>query len=608
MKSPLQLIKAMESASSGKSEEVAQIEKINREKAKKLGLDVEVTEASKSIPGSVKVVASSSATASEADDDTATASDSSSDNAPEAVEQAQESVSAAQVLELANALKAEMENQKEAHKAELERINAEREAEVARVKAEAEATRKELEEKTTLANVMTDLNKLLGKTGGAEEKKPLVVEGSGSAELRTYERLIESAPKTIVTSSRVGRILQRDTRQADAYFRKNKESIRGGIEAVMKEAGFLNGGITNITTESLTIAQIPSVSFEYLSSMIRTNRYHDLVWHQFANLYSVPGVSPRMVASIPRYPYNARPASYLDRILTPGTALSNNVRNTTEQLKNAVVQECGLGKDDDNAPLGVSEFVEAMSLVDLEGIVERNLGIDYQSWKDTWIYTTYFAANTILYNNGNTVTSTAGDIATGDDGTMTRDFLIRLYAWMRTRKIPTYQDGCYALVTHPVAAAQLLSQLKDNERYFGQDMAASVASMLSRSTQNEGLGGELSGFLGKIDNFWIFTTNAHSVALEAGDPGAANVAFDATVGTQPTLSSIAFGRDAVAWGTSLPMQLREESATSFNRMLRLIWISHEFCTDLDVNEISNTAGRLDSERRVVQIRTLNEPV
>lgn len=472
--------------------------------------------------------------------------------------------------------------------------------------AELRATKEQLGEATKIAKAIEGLDKLNGKSSAEIEAKPLTVLGAGSQEMRNYEHMIESTTLSgkYAYSDNYGRVIQRDTRELDAYFKKNKEAIRGGVEAILKEAGWLGGKVSpQVSKDSLVLSQIPSTAIEYLSSVIRTSSWNDLILRQFVDIHSIPGVAPRRIGEIPRYPYSPRPTSVASRTLTPGTALATTARNVTEDLVSITVQELGLGKDTDNPPLGISEFVEAMSLASLENIVRRNLARDYETFKDLWIQTTMFTANTIVYNDNGQVTTTAGDIATGDNGTWTRSFMTNLYAWMRTQQIPTYSDGCYMLVVNMTAAAQILTNLTENERYMtSQASMASVASMLSESTQNQGLGGEVDGYIGKVDNFHVFQQNSFGVQGGVTDPGTNDVTFGSGVSTKTTLSSFAFGSNTMAWATAMPVEIRTDNAATFGRLDRLIWLSHEAHTALDLNSSGAT------ERRMVQVRNLITPV
>jgi hypothetical protein len=490
----------------------------------------------------------------------------------------------------------------ESAKAEAEVARAmaeEAKAQATAIAAEKAETEQKLSQAQKDAQVLSDLGKLMG--GGVSDKAvPMTVLGEGSNESRQFAKMLESAHGNLVLAN--GRQeIQRDTRAADAYWRKNRNAIRDGVEAIMREKGFLQGD--NRDTNAMTlVADIPSISYYYLSAFIRQNRFPDLIHWQFANTAAAPGTPPRLNTAVPRYPYGTLPTAIADRVLTPGTAINAGVNNVSETIALITILELGLGKDGSNLPVGVAAFTSAFSMANLEMIIERNLGMDYQSFKDLKLYSEWFGTDTVVYNDGGIVTTTASDLAAGDVGTITRDFLLALRAYMKVQQIPTYSDGYYGLVLTPTALANYMVDLSAQERFVSPDQMDMVTRTLQSAT-GEDFGGQVSGYRGTHDGFHIFEQNRYGVG-SPGDTGVNSVAIGGGLGSKTFESNFAFGRDTICWATALPVEIRWDETTDFQRRQRAIWYSHEASGKLDVKVDAGTGQEL----RVIEVRSLRTPV
>lgn len=491
-----------------------------------------------------------------------------------------------------------VEKEAAATKQQLEKTEAELQA----TKQKLEATEAEKEVAVKDAKKMEDLGKLMGDTQAVDTKQPLTVLGEGSQEMRNYERLIQQAPKSLVDTESMGSVLHMDSRPVDEYWRKYRNQIRDGVEAVMREAGFLQGAGQRSVEAATLPADIPSVAFQYLSAFVRQNRFEDLIHWQFANTAAAPGVPPRLNTGVPRYPYNTRPTSTAQRELTPGTDITTSTNNVSEKLALITIKELGLGKDSDNPPLGLTSFVRAFSMADLEMIVERNLGMDYQAYKDLCLYSRWFGTDRIVYNNNGAVTTTATDVVSGSQGTITRNFLLALRSYMKTLRIAPFRDGYYGLVLNPTAIAQYFQNLTEQERFVSPEQRDIVSQVLQAMT-GEYFGGQVSGYRGTHDGFHIFEQNVYGIG-SPGDTGTQTVTFGTGVSAQTCDSNFAFGANTIAWATALPVEIRQDEVTNFNRRNRYIWYSHEAAGDLDVIDDSATGQEL----RVIQVRNLRTPV
>jgi hypothetical protein len=490
-----------------------------------------------------------------------------------------------------------LESRYQAQTAEAQaQAQAEAQAQVQQVQQQLTQTQQEL----TQAQSRTTQLESAWQPRGGQAQQQLTVLGEGSAEMRHFQNLIDSAPKQLVASDKLGTATQMDTRKIDEYFRRNQKSIREGLEATLKEKGFLRGGFGTPDTQAITLASdIPSVAFQYLSAFIRESHYPDLIHWQFANTAVELGRRPGLNIAVPRYPYMARPSALTDRQLTPGTDIVTVSNPVAELDATVTLLELGLGRDATNAPLGFSTFIQAYSLVNLEAIIERNLGRDYQATKDLYLYTRWFETDRIVYNNGDRVTTAPADVVTGSKGTLTDTFLINLRAYMKTLQIPPYMDGHYGLIVNPTSLAQFM--VTQNTKTIEPDYNI-VTSMLSMSTGND-YGGTVSGYRGLWHGFHLFEQNVYGVGAP-GETGTQTVTFGTGVGAQTCDTNFAFGRDTICWCTGMAPEVRLDEMSDFGRRARMIWTSHENSGRLDVKNTAGTGEQL----RVIQFRNLRAEV
>lgn len=428
----------------------------------------------------------------------------------------------------------------------------------------------------------------------------LSIEGVGSPESRHYEKLINAAPTMAVACKRFGKALQKDMRQADRYFRKHKDSIRDGVQAVLRDGGLLMGNGRQVVAakDAVTgVSDIPSLAYEYLSAMMRITHYEDLIHWQFARTETEIGTKPGLTMGIARYDYLDRPTAFADRVLTPGTRLNAGRQSLTERIVPVTIQELGLGKDADNLALGISTFVDEYSLHDLEAIVQMNLGRDYQYTKDLGLRAEWFRTATVAYNDNGAVTNTATNVDTGDDGTMSDRFTIALEAYAKRLQILPYDGVRYALVMNTTAAEQFLASKSTKERDAALESGMDLVSRAIAQTTGEGMGGEVSGYLGLYNNLHMFRQNVY------GNPGGTEGVNTVTLGSGPgateMLSSFLVGRDTICWGTAMPMEIRVDTNDDFQREQAMIWYSHETPDSLDVTTTATTGEQL----RVIEVRT-----
>ncbi|MBC7823961.1 MAG: hypothetical protein H7126_08780, partial [Candidatus Parcubacteria bacterium] len=160
--------------------------------------------------------------------------------------------------------------------------------------AETKATEAETakQEEITARSRLEDTFKLMGSnTAGEKDAKtmqPLTIVGVGSPAMRDYEKIVANTPKVMVRDSNNQPSLQSDMRAADQYWRKNRTQISDGVEAVMRDAGFLQGAGRSIDAATLP-SDIPAIAFNHLSTFVRQSHFEDLIHWQFANTAAAPG-------------------------------------------------------------------------------------------------------------------------------------------------------------------------------------------------------------------------------------------------------------------------------------------------------------------------------
>jgi hypothetical protein len=465
--------------------------------------------------------------------------------------------------------------------------------------AQIDSLKAEVEKGADLEKLISSLEGFQGQSlptpdmQKAPEKVALTVGGEGSSESRLYRKMLDNANTAVVRCPRFGQAKQRDLRSADSFFVKNKAKIRDGIEAELRGLGMFQGsGRITTANDAITVASdIPSIAYEYLAAMLRTTHYEDLIHWQFAKTDIGLGTRPGLTMGIARYEYLARPAAFSDRVLTPGTDITSSSTALDEKIVPLTIQELAL-----KTPIGISTFIDAYSMMNLESIAEENLGRDYQYTKDLGLRSEWFRTDRAVYNDGGVVTVTPGDVGNGDGGDMSDPFMVNLYSYLKRNQVPAWsEDGCYGLSLNPTAAAQFMVSKGAKERDYALESGMDLVSrMVARSTGYEG--GEVSGYLGKYNNFHLFMQNVYGI--EGGTEGVNTVTLGA--GSRDMLTSFAFGRDTIAWGTALPLEIRADDVTDFQRRQRLIWYSHETPESLDVKTTAGTGEQL----RVVEVRTV----
>jgi hypothetical protein len=345
-------------------------------------------------------------------------------------------------------------------------------------------------------------------------------------------------------------------------------------------------------------ANVLPVLLDYLSMAMRETHRGRYVYWQFPFYELELGKGPGDTIQVGRLRWITEATSIADRTLTPGTTLTANRQNITIGSVSIVLAERGLGSGvpATSQPIAIPEFVTAYSMINLENAVARVLGHDYESWEDLSIRSRYAGTTRVVYNNRQSVTTVPVSLTAGADGTMTENYLNELYAYMSGLQIPTLDDGCYVLVLHDKALAQLKNSMRILNRYLDQASLEELTLLFQAASNREQ--GKVSGYAGTICGFHIFSTNAHSMGA-LGTEGVRGEILG--VGSTITRSSYAFGVMAVARAQGMQAEIRMDNMNDFGRLQSFTWLSHEIPGYLDVDP----AIAADQQLRCIDIRTVD---
>lgn len=423
---------------------------------------------------------------------------------------------------------------------------------------------------------------------------------------RKWQSLIDSAPKAMATFGG-GNVLQRNLREADEHYARNRQAIQDHISDLAKKAGLLRGTLgTNPTRDAVTVkADVPDELLTMLSQELRILNRSRFIFPQFVHSIAELGRSPGFdTIKIARFTDIAAPTSAADYQLVPGTPLVGSSQPLTEQAKACTIEELGLGKNANTQPIGISTFIGSYTLHDLIAQIREKLGQNYDAYIDLRVRQLFATATTVWYNAGTGVTDDPTDVVANSKGTMTSDFLGDLLAELQSRRVATFEDGCYALLMPPRPFSQLMRDLRTKERYRPGDLESNLDLTTEMFRRMSGPGGfldaaTLNGYHGVYNNFHLFSTNAYGTGA-AGTDGVQSETLG--VGARVTRTSYAFGMRPVGRGVALPVELRERTENDFGRSRSFIWYSHEGFVALDVNE---GAGE---DLRVVKVNTTDVEV
>lgn len=462
------------------------------------------------------------------------------------------------------------------------------------------ALTEELKAKESQLEKAADVFKLQGATSekgamfnttiGAKSDKP---EGA----LREFLSIQDAASSKSSVSQLTGdRVTTRDNREMNRFAVTNKAALIKDLEAYGKQNGLFQSNKAMTTGSG-----IPEGFLVALSALMRTNNRSRKVFWQFPTYQFNFAKSEGDKVDIPRSPFIPAITSSDDRLLSGNGSFIDidpgNQAITTGSAR-CTLEEWGLGKNAQNQPIGIPTFTEAYSVVNLLDILRRNLLEDYYRWEDLKIRELYDPTSRIVYNDGGQITTTPGDVGTGNGGNATESFANYLFAYMDGLEIPTLPDGNFIWVMSPASIASLKASLGTRAQATTPEQLA----MLSEILLPDGLGDtdRVTGYVGNYCGFHIFNSNAFGVGA-AGSAGVQNTTFGA--GSTLTRDSYVFGAETTGRGIGSEFEIVPSNVVPFGRAERYIWRSEEgfVAMDVDPTGYSDTSA-VPQQLRVIKAR------
>ncbi len=492
---------------------------------------------------------------------------------------------------------------KQQTQAQIDAANAE--AQAAKDKAEAtETARLNLVKAFNLDKLSGEQTPVTSKEAGMPMVNRLTTTKSDVpiGSVKEFLELAQSLPKVVRNSQRAGQMVSYDWRELDSFTRDNKKQMVKDMESWGKGIGFFKG-TNQITTDAATIiSNIPGGFLETLSSMMRSNNRPAFVFWQFPDYQFDFAARMGSTIDIPRAAYLPGPTNSSDRLLSGGGVYYpiDSARQPIQTgIVQAIVKEWGLGKDSTAAPVGIPTFVEAYSMINLLDILNRNLMHDYYQWDDLRVIELWDQTSRVVYNNKGEITTSTADLAANDDGTMSEDYLFSMYGYMQDLQIPTLLDGNYIGWVNSRAATQLKKSFASEWNPTTPEQIAALTEILNPGVLSDT--GRVSGYIGNYCGFQLFTSNNWGTTAGRG------VQTETIAGSpSETRSNFFAGINTIGKGVGMPVEIRQDSLTNFNRLHSFTWIEHSDHTPLDIDPtgFSDTAA-VPQQLRVIEGRNLS---
>lgn len=493
-----------------------------------------------------------------------------------------------------------------------------------RAKKEREELEKQVEnerkQRDTLARVFGQFGYASPEMGGTDRApipaqafiSPMSNRGGISAKdaVREFDRRCNDASATearlITTNS--GSYVQRNSRYVDQFFIENRKVLREGIDAIARQHGLLQGRnqVWGGKDAPTTFANFPIALREYLSQVVRIEHSARFVLWQFCNKAIHTGIPINQTVLVPRVRHLNVGVTSSDWRLTPGIPIVPTRQSLNGNGVSVPILEWGMGKDAVVEPLGIHELVNAVTIIDIERLVQERIGYNYGMWEDLLLFEILLSSTVVSYNNNGSVVNTAAGVPAGGGGQLTMNFFGSLRARMVNDKVPPLDDGCFIFVGTPDHFASLENDMAEKSQYADNSQVEGLTNMLQLKTRQEYMG-RVNGYKGRVRGFHCFESTNISSGL-TGSPGVQTE----TVGgvSVTTRSGFAIGADALGMAEAMPMEVRESDDTDFGRMRSLIWKIHANATGLDVdpnrtllpNEVARAVGG-EEQLRVYEVRS-----
>jgi hypothetical protein len=430
------------------------------------------------------------------------------------------------------------------------------------------------------------------------------------------------SPKRVVYDPADGsEYVQRDTRETDAFIRKNADALRDAFELVAKANGLLRGNrdFGKDSKPGFTLGTqggIPDAFLAYLSDIIRMTHVQRYIWWQFPDTKLELGGVPGNNILVPRFALLDEPTTIDDFILDTATS-TTSISPESQALQMSTVPVelfgCGLGKGTNvgNRAIGVPEFIAATSLVQLINVLNSRLGIHYNAFIDLWIRRLYQQATNnaanIYYNEGGNLTQTPANINTGEEATCTQEALNAMSSEMSRRGIPTFENGLRVAVLHTYAANQLKNDMDNKLAIVTEQQLQDITQILNAGSLGNGID-RLSGYLGNYNGFMCFESTTTGVGLPGPNnlEGVNSITFG--VGARTTRDNYFFGPGVVGQGVASPMEIRQDGSGTFGTSNRYIWRSIEGFGNMDCCSLNASGQATGQQDRVTILRTVDQAI
>lgn len=476
-----------------------------------------------------------------------------------------------------------------------------------------EATQQHLQESKETANKLGDLFKLTGSTQPAIEAPNVNTKvaigydktfGTVKEVIDLCENLMGDG--VIKVTEKGSPFVDFDKQQLDDYVREHRRQLMKDFTEWGRKRGWFQGGSTvSVKEAATTAADLPGGFLETLSSMLRVTHRPGFVFWQFPSTSFNFQKGMGQVIDVGRFAY-LNSSNNPDDYQLSGSGTFSPIVSTSDPLQSGIVQitlkEWGRGKAGTGmSPVAVPAFVMFASMYELMVQLDQKLGHDYAVFEDKKIRSYWNATSRIVYNDKGVVTTNPANVGAGDKGIVNSKFFINLFAYMKILLIEPLRDGNYLYVTHPTGLAQYQDALGSQWEAPSPDALKALTNILNPSFIPDEEFSRISGYFGLWNGFHLFASNAFSV----GAAGTEGVQMETLgVGSTLTRTSYAAGAGTVGRGVGMPMELREDNLTNFDRITPMTWISYEGFDPLDVDPVGyNDTSAVPQQLRVIKVRT-----
>jgi hypothetical protein len=470
-------------------------------------------------------------------------------------------------------------------------------AELAAQKAEMEKIQSELAAEKAKSESLASLGQKYGFTttpaGVVDQRTAQVVvrsdsEISGKDAYKEYRSLCEQSVRREVRNEAGNVIEHCDVRHSDRFLAENREAVINGAEAAWQEAARGKAGKEAVTARTDIFGAI----VETVSALERLTQHPGHIWKNLVDVNVDIGRDSGNGINVLRYGYAQGSTTATDWDLTNVATLTTNAQPVQNSAVKIPVIEYGMGKPGlpamVNQPIGVSTFLNAISVRDVFNVVSKNLGMNYAQFETAQIlYQLLNSTGTTYYNKKGTPTTAPGSIVAGDGGQCDWDFVSGLAAEMATQGIPAFANGKYVLCLTPLDLATLEASLRKNLQILDRASVAELTAIFHQSTNNSDM--NFTGYKGDFGDFMVFST-----ATLAQGPFAAALPANTETIIAPTVmrTGFAIGAHAIGRGIAMPFNIRESDITDFQRQKILAWNSYEGFAALDLHPILSAPGTL----------------